>query len=131
MNRNTEIVLQFLAACDGRQMDRAVAFFTEDAVYHNIPMEPVTGPEGVRKVLQGFRDVSTDWHWVVHHVAETAEGVVLTERTDRIRAGGEWFDFPTMGSFELRNGKISAWRDYFDLQIALATMQRPAAARNG
>lgn len=126
---NIEIVRDFIAACDGRHMDEACGFFTADAIYHNIPMDPVTGPEGVRQVLQGFADVSDDWRWETHHIAETVAGVVLTERTDRIRSGGQWFEFPTMGTFELRDGKISAWRDYFDLQIALATMQKAAAAK--
>ena len=131
MSTNSDIVLRFIAACDGQHMKEAVSFFTDDAIYHNIPMEPVTGPEGIRQVLQGFGDVSGEWRWEVHHVAETSTGVVLTERTDRIRAGGEWFDFPVMGVFELRDGRISAWRDYFDLQMAMAAMQRAAVARGG
>jgi limonene-1,2-epoxide hydrolase len=129
MSENIEIVRRFIAACDGKHMDEVVAFFTADAIYHNIPMDPVTGPEGVRQVLQGFADVSDEWVWELHAIAETADGVVLTERTDRIRSGGQWFGFPTMGAFELRDGKISAWRDYFDLQMALASMQKAAAAK--
>ena len=130
MSNNTDIVMAFLKACDGKHMDQVVSFFTADCIYHNIPMEPVTGPEGVREVLNGFQQVSKEWDWEVHHIAETPSGVVLTERTDRIRAGGRWFDFPTMGAFELKGGKISYWRDYFDLQQALVTMAE-AGVRKG
>ena len=123
MSGNMDIIKRFIEACDGRRMDEVVAFFADDAVYHNIPMDPVTGPDGVREVLNGFADVSREWHWQIHHIAETVDGTVLTERTDRIRVGGQWFGFPCMGVFELRNGKISAWRDYFDLQQVMATMK--------
>lgn len=128
MATNIDIVYAFIKACDGSHMDEAVAYFSEDAIYHNVPMAPVTGPEGVRRVLQGFADVSTEWRWLVHHIAETADGVVLTERTDQIRSGGKWYGFPVMGTFEIRDGKISAWRDYFDLAQALATMESASSS---
>lgn len=127
MTANTEIVMQFLRACDGKSMEKVLGFFTPDCIYHNIPMDPVYGAEGVREVLMGFQNVSDEWHWEVHAIAEDANGIVLTERTDRIRANGQWHDFPTMGAFEIKDGKISAWRDYFDLQQAMATMARAGA----
>jgi limonene-1,2-epoxide hydrolase len=50
---------------------------------------------------------------------------VLTERIDKFEVGGKWIALPVMGAFELREGKISAWRDYFDL--AQFTKQLPGA----
>ena len=44
--------------------------------------------------------------------------VVMTERTERfVRRDGsrEPFVLPVMGVFELRDGKVAAWRDYFEL----------------
>src|SRR4051812_39937092 len=115
MVASTAIVMEFIRACDGRNVVELARFFSPDCIYHNIPMEPVHGPEAVVRVLMEFGRVSDEWNWEVHHVAETAEGVVLTERTDRIRdCAGRWHDFPTMGTFEVRGGKITAWRDYFD-----------------
>ncbi len=40
---------------------------------------------------------------------------MLTERTDRFQIGEKWLELPVMGSFELADGKITAWRDYFDM----------------
>ena len=127
-SRNVEIVRDFIRACDGRSLERLLGFFTDDCVYHNIPMAPVHGPAGVREVLMAFQQASTEWLWDVHAIAEAADGTVLTERTDRIAAGGQWFDFPTMGAFELRDGKISAWRDYFDLAQAMDAMAKASGA---
>jgi limonene-1,2-epoxide hydrolase len=51
----------------------------------------------------------------VHHSAEQ-DGTVLNERTDRFRlADGRWVELRVMGVFEVLDGKITAWRDYFDL----------------
>mgnify|MGYP003343616549 CR=1 FL=1 len=47
---------------------------------------------------------------------ELAEGdVVLTERIDVFHMGETTIELPVMGIFEVRDGLIAAWRDYFDL----------------
>ena len=48
------------------------------------------------------------------HVA-VRDDVVLTERIDTFTMGERRAALPVMGTFEVRDGKISAWRDYFDL----------------
>ena len=50
---------------------------------------------------------------------------MLTERVDKFEIGGKWVAIPVMGAFELEDGKIRAWRDYFDL--AQFTKQLPGA----
>src|SRR6202171_428847 len=40
--------------------------------------------------------------------------VVMTERVDVFRPPGKSFELPVMGTFEVSDGKINAWRDYFD-----------------
>ena len=41
--------------------------------------------------------------------------MVLTERVDTITVGDRVGALPVMGTFEVRDGKICAWRDYFDM----------------
>jgi limonene-1,2-epoxide hydrolase len=41
--------------------------------------------------------------------------VVMTERVDVFQLPGRSFEPPVMGAFEVSGGKISAWRDYFDM----------------
>jgi limonene-1,2-epoxide hydrolase len=38
----------------------------------------------------------------------------MTERVDVLTISGRSFELPVMGTFEIRGGKIGAWRDYFD-----------------
>ena len=116
MSRNQERVRAFIAAFNANDLERIMAFFTDDAVYHNVPVQPVQGTAAIRAVLQSFMGMATEVDWVVHHLAETPDGVVLTERTDRFLVRGKWLELPVMGCFALRDGRIAEWRDYFDMK---------------
>lgn len=112
---NSEIVRRFIDAWNDSDIDRVMTFFAPDCVYHNIPVAPVQGTEAIRAVIDGFSGMASKMDWVLHQIAETPEGVVLTERTDRFLIDDAWLELPVMGSFELSGGKITAWRDYFDM----------------
>jgi limonene-1,2-epoxide hydrolase len=125
MSRETETVRQMIEAFNQNDLERIMACFTPDCVYHNMPMAPVKGIDAIRNVLKGFLGMATEVKWTTHQIAQTGN-IVLTERTDGFLIGGRWVELPVMGSFELRGGKIAAWRDYFDL--AQFSRQLPAAA---
>jgi limonene-1,2-epoxide hydrolase len=40
--------------------------------------------------------------------------VALTERVDVFTLADKTFDLQVMGAFEVNEGEIRAWRDYFD-----------------
>jgi limonene-1,2-epoxide hydrolase len=109
-------VSEFVAAWRRNDVDELMTFIAPDCLYHNIPMEPVKGAAAIRSALSGFASMASEAEWVLHQIAENDHGVVLTERTDRFKIGGRWVELPVMGTFELRDGLITAWRDYFDLQ---------------
>ena len=115
MKSPTQTVELLIKACNRRDTEAAIALFTDDAVYHNMPIEPVRGRDAIRATLGPFLTMATEVQWVVHHVAANANGVVMTERTDRFLLSGQWLDLPVMGVFEIQDGRISAWRDYFDM----------------
>jgi limonene-1,2-epoxide hydrolase len=115
MSANSDRVLEFIQAWNKKDFEGLLSFFAPGARYHNIPMEPVEGVEAIRKSLEGFIGMASEIDWVVHHIGESAEGVVMTERTDRFKIGDKWLELPVMGVFELSGGSITGWRDYFDL----------------
>ena len=41
--------------------------------------------------------------------------LVLAERVDRFTLKGKYFELPVNGVFEIKNGKIHRFSDYFDL----------------
>jgi limonene-1,2-epoxide hydrolase len=125
MESPIELVRRFCAAW-GRKAATAdlAAFFTDDAVYHNIPFDPVTGREAIAKYVDSFiRPGKAAAAGVVpvesidfRIINIAANGpVVMTERVDVFTLAGKSFELPVMGTFEIKNGKISAWRDYFDI----------------
>ena len=103
---------QTVSKCD---VGALCEFFSPDAVYHNIPIAPVTGREEIEKTLAQFIDPDGQAEFEI--IALAAHGnTVLTERIDRFVLKGKKLELPVMGTFEVTpEGKISAWRDYFDL----------------
>jgi len=114
------VVREFCAAWPERSIDKLLNFFTDDALYHNMPMEPVTGKDGIREVMNLFVPAE-DLEAEITNLAVRGN-LVFTERVDRMTVGGKKVVLPCAGVFEIRDGKIAAWRDYFDL----ATWQRQA-----
>jgi len=116
LGANEAVVRELIAAFNANDVDRVLAFFAADAVYHNIPVQPVSGTAAIRAVLAGFMGMASEIDWVLRHLAETRDGVVLTERVDRFLVRGRWIELPVMGTFEVRDGRVTAWRDYFDMK---------------
>jgi limonene-1,2-epoxide hydrolase len=112
--RNLELIRSFCEAFARRDPDEILEFFTDDAVYHNMPMPPVQGKAAIKSVLEMFLKPSQSVEFIILNIAAGGD-VVLTERLDRFVIGGKTVELPVAGAFELKDGKISAWRDYFDM----------------
>jgi limonene-1,2-epoxide hydrolase len=110
----TQVVRDFCAAWEARDQQRILDAFTDDGVYHNMPMAPAAGKDAIKALLGMILAPASDVKFEIKHVA-AAGNVVLTERIDTFVMGGKTVTLPVMGAFEVRDGKIAAWRDYFDL----------------
>jgi limonene-1,2-epoxide hydrolase len=91
-------------------------YFTEDGIYHNIPMDPVRGPQAIAEFIEGFTAAFDGIDFQVHNQV-SGGNIVMNERTDVMRRkdGGE-IALPVMGVFEVVHGKIARWSDYFDME---------------
>lgn len=110
-----DVVTEFCKKWLTADPDELAGYFTEDAVYHNIPMEPVAGREAIKQFIAGFTAGFDGIDFQVHR--QVSDGtVVMNERTDVMhrKDGGE-IPLPVTGVFEVIDGRIAAWRDYFDL----------------
>lgn len=115
---NEKVVAQFCETWRRMNVDEMLSYMTEDAVYHNIPIEPLKGRSEIRKGLHQFAGMLKSVEIKIVHSA-TAGNLVITERVDTMVMGdGKRLDLPVAGVFELKDGKISAWRDYFDMKMA-------------
>lgn len=110
-----ELVTEFCKRWASPDPDELAAYFTEDAVYHNIPMQPVRGRDAIRDFIAGFVAAFDGIDFTVHR--QVSDGtLVMNERTDVMRRqGGDPIPLPVMGVFEVRDDRIAAWRDYFDM----------------
>ncbi len=115
MESPTDLVRRFCGAwSDGRSAPELADFFTDDAVYHNIPLAPVTGREDIATTIASFTaGVESIEFRVLNLVGDGP--VVMTERVDVFKLPDKSIALPVMGTFEVRDGKIAAWRDYFDM----------------
>jgi limonene-1,2-epoxide hydrolase len=120
MSDPIDLVRRFCDTWPTGDVDALMAFFADDAVYHNIPMEPANGVDAIRATIQGFATGSEIEFRILHIAA--AGNVVLTERVDVFRIGEKNVELPVSGTFEIADGRITAWRDYFDLQQLLSQM---------
>ena len=117
-----EVVTAFIREWDVEHpdVDTLAGYFTDDAVYHNMPMAPSEGIEAVREALAGVAGL-TSRGWETVHQAVNGD-VVLNERVDRFHMRGKEVAVQVCGVFELRDGKIARWRDYFDAAAFQAQM---------
>ncbi len=111
---NEKVVRAFCEAVERGDIEEILSFFAEGAVYHNIPMDPAVGEEAIRAVLGMFVSGPGSVGFEVLAMASAGD-VVFTERVDRLSFGGRDIELPVAGVFEIRDGKIAAWRDYFDM----------------
>ena len=119
METPTELVRRFCAGwSDNIGTAELAAFFSDDAVYHNIPLAPVIGRDAIANTIDSFiRPGPPGIESIDFRVINIAANgpVVMTERVDVFKLPGKSFELPVMGTFEVSGGKINAWRDYFDL----------------
>jgi limonene-1,2-epoxide hydrolase len=111
---NERIVLDLCAAFDKHEAEAFRPFFTDDVTYHNIPMDAAHGIDESIAFISGFLGMFDSLVIETTNLAVRGD-VVLTERIDTFKIGDKEAALPVMGTFEIRDGKICAWRDYFDM----------------
>jgi limonene-1,2-epoxide hydrolase len=117
------VVRRFLADMAADRVDDAIAAFDDDVVYTNVGLATLRGRRRAGKVLELLRRPLFGFE--VELVAVAAEGgLVFTERVDELRIGPLRIRFWVVGRFDVRNGRIVLWRDYFDnLDIAKGVLR--------
>ena len=109
------VVREFLDAWMSRDLEVIARNFAPTAVYHNVPVAPIRGIDGVRKIFQTFLDLFPDARLEIISLA-SAPNLVIAERVDHFTLhDGRKIKLPVTGVFVLENGLIQRFSDYFDL----------------
>jgi|JI10StandDraft_1071094.scaffolds.fasta_scaffold00123_16 limonene-1,2-epoxide hydrolase len=118
-----EIVKAFNAAMEIKDYDTALKYVSADCEYTNIPMSSVRGPAGIRSVLEPFFAPTIENKLVI--LREAAVGpIVFLERLDRHLLATGWVELPVTGVYEVHNGLITVYRDYFDAATIVSKWPR-------
>jgi limonene-1,2-epoxide hydrolase len=108
-----DFITAFSSAWAKRDAARVASFFSDDAIYDNIPMDPVEGREAIAATVAGFMTMGGQVRVDISHIVASGP-VVMVERVDHFVSSERTIDLPVVGVFEVHHGKITAWRDYFD-----------------
>ena len=119
--RNVATITEFVAAWSRLDPDELAGYFAEDGCYYNMPVGPVVGRDNVRAMIAAFTADWTATQWDLLNIVGAGD-VVIAERLDRTYAGDKAVDLPCTGVFEMENGKIKIWRDYFDMATFTSAM---------
>lgn len=119
---NDALVRAFLHAWELRDTELILDRLTDDAVYHAMPLDPIIRKDALRAWVRS-REGSPAPTIVIHHQAVNGD-VVMNERTDHLVLNGRPVTLQICAVFELDDGRIRAWREYFDPAPAKAAYEQ-------
>jgi limonene-1,2-epoxide hydrolase len=111
--RPVAVVERFLDRLRATDSDGAAALLATDVAYENKGMPTLHGRGRVRRALRAVVRSGAEVELHVHSIS-AAGASVLTERTDVLQWGRMRLQFWVCGRFDVRDGEIVLWRDYFD-----------------
>jgi limonene-1,2-epoxide hydrolase len=123
---NARTVETFLYAMQDEDFDTVDSTLADMVIWQNVGFVTVQGRRRIVKLLRGGQG-RVRFEVKIHRIA--ADGsAVLTERTDALVIGRLRVQFWVCGVFEVHAGRITLWRDYFDVwDITKATLRGLAA----
>jgi limonene-1,2-epoxide hydrolase len=109
-----QVVSRFVAAWERGDVDELLDYFTEDAIWHPMPVKPAVGKPALREAISVWLGAMTRFGAEIR--LQMSDGkTVMHERTDRFSLGTQEHESPVCAVFEIDNGRITAWREYFDM----------------
>jgi limonene-1,2-epoxide hydrolase len=109
---NTRTVEGFLNALQDSDFEAAEAALDDNLVYENVGLPTIRGRARAMKLFRQMEGRAA-FEVKIHRIA--ADGAaVLTERSDALIFGPLRLQFWVCGVFEVHDGRITLWRDYFD-----------------
>jgi limonene-1,2-epoxide hydrolase len=105
-----EVLLGSLQAMD---VEGAGAVLDDNLVYQNVGLPTIRGRARAMKLFRAMAG-RAGFEVKIHRIAVNGSSV-LTERTDALIFGPVRMQFWVCGVFEVSGGRITLWRDYFDV----------------
>jgi limonene-1,2-epoxide hydrolase len=117
------LVERFLDLLSAKDIEGAAECLAVDVEYANVGLPTVHGRKRVRSVLRALGRAGVGFEVYMHTISANGSSV-LTERTDVLTFRRLRLQFWVCGRFDVHDGQIVLWRDYFDqMNIATATVR--------
>jgi len=110
---NAHTVEVLLAALQNQDADGMGAVLDDNLVYQNVGFPTIRGRARAMKLFRAMEG-RVGVEVKIHRIAVNGSSV-LTERTDVLVFGRLRLQFWVCGVFEVSGGRITLWRDYFDM----------------
>lgn len=116
------VVREMAAAWKAADWRKVGDLFAEDGVLHSMMIEPVKGRDAIYQRIAALGKgapggVTLD----IAHIG-VIDGLVFIERVDRFTYNGKAGEVPVVGVLDVQNGKVKAWREYYDRAQLLSAM---------
>ncbi|MEZ0364776.1 limonene-1,2-epoxide hydrolase family protein [Mycobacterium sp. pUA109] len=123
---NIRTVETFLNALQDEDFVTADATLADDLVYQNVGLPTIRGRSTTMRLFRRMEG-RAGFEVKIHRIAADGDAV-LTERTDALLIGPLRLQFWVCGVFEVHDGRITLWRDYFDFYDMFKATARAVAA---
>ncbi|HJM96673.1 MAG: limonene-1,2-epoxide hydrolase family protein [Acidimicrobiales bacterium] len=120
-----QIVTKFIDYINEMNLEQAVSLLSENCEYDNVPMGKVFGRDAIHQQLMPMMDRCEQIEWITRKQTSTGK-TVMNERLDKFLWPHGWVEMPCAGIFEIDNGEIALWRDYFDLPTYINQLPTPS-----
>jgi len=116
---SAETVTAFIEALTSGDIGAAAALCHDDLIFENVPLVPPV-QHGRDVILAGLGGLVSGCTKVAFEVTLQIESgsTVTNERVDRFWFDdGQFAEVPVMARWEVSDGRISLWRDYYDMSM--------------
>lgn len=124
MTNHADTVRAYYAAWLADDLEAVMRLCTDDVVAVNVPIGPIHGKVAVRDFFAKFARGMSAKRYDVHRILADGSCAVV-EGVENYVKDGKQVSLPYMSTFLFRDGLISEWRDYFDLQTVRRQLELP------
>lgn len=112
---------EMVLAWNAIDADAIADLFAEDGSYQSMMDEPTLGRETIRNKFATLLAGATKLKLHLRNLAVSGN-VVFLERVDEFTYKGKEASVPVVAVLEIENGKVTAWREYFDREELMEAM---------
>lgn len=119
-----DTVRTFLEQLAAGDIDSACELLDDDVRYINVSTPTIRGRHRVHRMMRAAMGLRGTGFEVYFHALSSDGDRVLTERTDVLIWGPVRVQIWVCGRFDVRDGRITLWKDYFDWVNATIALVR-------